>query len=168
MKGAVLGRIVMDADPSDDGVWADFWANAGEDRRRLVAQLERRDVPLYGSSQPLARGVAKARDGHIDVWPVVYHTITTSPQNTRAVVPPLKAMLGAPSLEEIGWAAVKAALLGLSDTITDLRPTWRASGAGTSAGGLAAGVAMAGASTPTDQAVTAGIGAVVRALMARP
>ena len=82
MKGAILGRVVMDEQPESDGLWADFWANAGEERRRLVAALERRGVPLYGSSQAIPTAVRKADDGHLDVWPVFRHTITTSPQNT--------------------------------------------------------------------------------------
>lgn len=125
MKGAILGRIELDEDPEDDGVWADFWANAGEQRRKLVAELERRQVPLYGSSQPIAGAVAKT-DGHIDVWPIIRHTITTSPQNTWAVVPSLKAVLAADNLplDEIGFGALKAAMLGLADNLADLRPTF--------------------------------------------
>lgn len=118
MKGAVLGRVELDAEPEDDGYWADFWANAGEQRRELVARLERGGVPLYGSSQAVYK---KARgDGHIDVWPLYRHTITTSPQNTRAVVPPLKAVLDAEDvpLDAVTYAAVKAALVGV-DTIVD-------------------------------------------------
>lgn len=124
MKGAILGRVVMDEKPESDGLWADFWANAGEKRRDLVAALERRGVPLFGSSQAIPSGVRGGKaglpnrtqptaDGHITVWPVIRHTITTSPQNTLAVVPALKAMLTAdlPS-EAMSTAAMKAALLG--------------------------------------------------------
>jgi hypothetical protein len=118
MKGALLGRVVMDEQPEDDGLWADFWADAGEKRRSLMAALERRGVALYGSSQAIPTAVRKANDGHLDVWPVIRHTITTSPQNTLAVVPPLKAMLtaGIPS-DATSDGAMKAALLGL-DTWT--------------------------------------------------
>ena len=115
MKGALLGHVVMDDAPEDDGLWADFWANAGEKRRALIGALERGGVPLFGSSQAVYK---KARaDGHIDEWPLIRHTITTSPQNTYAVVPPLKAILAAEDLplEAIGWAALKAAMLGLGD-----------------------------------------------------
>lgn len=112
MRGAILGKAVLDKDPEPEGLWADFWANAGEKRRELVARLERQGVPLFGSSQPAARGVRKASDGHIEVWPLVRHTITTSPQNTHAVVPPLKALIAAgwPS-DSAGKAALEAALL---------------------------------------------------------
>ena len=113
MKGAVLGRVVLDDKPEDAGVWADFWANAGEQRRRLVADLERRGAALYGSSQAVAGSVRKAADGHIEMWPLVRHTITTSPQNTYAVVPPLKALLAAdyPS-DALTAAAIMAAAAG--------------------------------------------------------
>jgi len=121
MRGAILGKAVLDAAPEPDGLWADFWANAGEKRRELVARLERSGVPLFGSSQPAARGVRKASDGHIEVWPLVRHTITTSPQNTHAVVPPLKALIAAgwPS-EAVGKAALEAALLAPDELLAPL------------------------------------------------
>lgn len=115
MKGAILGRIVMDELPQDDGYWADFWANAGERRRALIGQLEAGGVPLFGSSQAAA-GIRKANDGHILVWPLIRHTITTSPQNTWAVVPPLKALLTtAGTFDGVSVGAMKAAALGLLD-----------------------------------------------------
>ena len=81
MKGAILGRVSLDPQPEPDGLWADFWANAGERRRDLLARLESAGVPLYGSSEPVQSGVKKASDGHIDRWPIIRHTITTSPQD---------------------------------------------------------------------------------------
>lgn len=144
MKGAILGRIDLDESPEEDGVWADFWANAGESRRKLVAELERRSVPLYGSSQPVQGAIAKT-DGHIDVWPVIRHTITTSPQNTWAVLPSLKAVLTADlPFDEIGYAALKAAMLGLADNLADLRPTFPAEVADTFLDGAASDAAKAG------------------------
>ena len=125
MKGAILGHVVFDADAEDDGVWADFWANAGEERRNLIARLERGGVPLYGSSQAVRGAVRKADDGHIEVWPLVRHTITTSPQNIYAVVPPLKALLTADlPIEEAGAAAVRAAFLGLGKARLTLPSTF--------------------------------------------
>lgn len=112
MKGAIIGRIVLDENPEGDGYWADFWANAGEKRRTLVAALEERGVPLYGSSQAEPTTWRKASDGHIDVWPLIRHTITTSPQNTFAVVPPLKALLSADSYRDaLSIPALEAAML---------------------------------------------------------
>ena len=140
MKGAILGHIVMDADPEDEGVWADFWANAGEQRRALIARLERGQVPLYGSSQAVRGAVRKASDGHIEVWPLYRHTITTSPQNTLAVVPPLKAVLG-DLPDDVGIAALKAALVGLNDLEPTLRSTFGGGGSSFRLRGKSAGKA---------------------------
>ncbi len=114
MKGALIGHLQFDENPEADGYWADFWANAGEKRRALVAMLERRNVPLFGSTEAVkgARILWPTEaDGHIPVWPVIKHTITTSPQNTYAIVPALKAALT--SLDEIPADALKALLVGL-------------------------------------------------------
>jgi hypothetical protein len=138
MKGAILGHVDIDDDASTaevDGTeylgrWGDFWANAGEKRRQLVAMLERRGVALYGSSQAAYK---KATLGHIDTWPLIRHTITTSPQNTHAVVPSLKALLTAPTLDEIPAEALKALLVGLDAQTADLLLTsssWTGDGSG--------------------------------------
>ncbi len=125
MKGAILGHVDIDDDAETatvDGAdyvgrWGDFWANAGEKRRELVAYLERRHVPLYGSSQAAYK---KATGGHIDKWPLIRHTITTSPQNVYAVVPAIKALLTAPQLDEIPADALKALLVGLDTDTREL------------------------------------------------
>lgn len=140
MKGAILGHVVFDEAPEDDGLWADFWANAGEERRALVAKLERGGVPLYGSSQAVRGATRKADDGHIEVWPLIRHTITTSPQNTRAVVPPLKALLRADIPDDVGLAAVKAAMIGLGGS-RRLRASFLNGGSGFRSGGDRAGKA---------------------------
>ena len=111
MKGAILGRIDLDENPGDDGYWAAFWANAGEKRRYLMAQLEEKGVPLFGSSQAEPTTWRKAKDGHIEVWPLIRHTITTSPQNTYAVVPPLKAILTTDYRGALSIDALEAAML---------------------------------------------------------
>lgn len=118
MKGAIVGRITLDEDPEDEGLWADFWANAGEKRRALLAHLESQGVPLYGSSQSAGKAFVKiGPDGHIDTWPLVRHTITTSPQNTHAVVPPLKGLLGGDTpYEALTIAALQAAMAGEGGT----------------------------------------------------
>lgn len=159
MKGAILGRVVMDPEPSEEdvdgetfaGIWADFWANAGEKRRQLVAALERRAVPLFGSSQPLQRAVRIAKSGHIDVWPVRFHTITTSPQNTHAVLPALKAGLDDPYLAELSVGALRAFLAGEDNLGRDLLPT-----SAQGAGGAKAGRVLSGVNEKDlDDAVTA-------------
>lgn len=120
-KGAILGRIVLDSEASTEeidgdeytGIWSDFWANAGERRRAMIAALERKAVPMFGSSQPLYSAVRKSKAGAIDVWPVRFHTITTSPQNTHAVLPALpKGLLDDPYLAELSVGALRAFLTG--------------------------------------------------------
>jgi len=128
MKGVVLGREVLDAEPDEDGLWADWWARAGEDRLKLVALLERRNVPIYGSSQAVRGAVRKADDGHIELWPIVRDTVTTSPQNIHAVIPSLKAIFAMDLPEEIGVAAYRAALVRLRDLEPTLRATFGGGG----------------------------------------
>ena len=97
-------------------------------------------MPLYGSSQAAYK---KATGGHIDTWPLIRHTITTSPQNTYAVVPSLKAMLTAPTLDEIPADALKALLVGLDTQTQELLLS--SSDAAVNASALAGeGVAKAG------------------------
>jgi hypothetical protein len=120
MKAAIIGHLVLDDATEDDGLWADFWANAGEKRRKLVADLELRGTQLYGSTQPIRGGVAKADYGRIDIWPIQYHTISTSPVNLAAVVPPLKAALTDSVLDEIPADALKALLVGLDAPTVEL------------------------------------------------
>ena len=154
MKGAILGRVVLDEEPESDGYWADWWANAGENRRKLIASLERRNVPLYGSSQAVASGIRKADTGHIEVWPLYRHTITTSPQNTYAVVPALKAWLDDPTFDDLTMDALKAFLVGVND-LADLQTTFQAAGGETfpMAGGETAAKAGRVLSAKNEQAL---------------
>lgn len=125
MKGAILGRVILDEQPEDDGYWADFWANAGEKRLALVKRLEERGASLYGSSQAAAKKT-DPETGEITYWPLIRHTITTAPQNTLAVVPPIKAVLDHPSLIEQPADALRALLVGvLDDLSSDPRSTSR-------------------------------------------
>jgi hypothetical protein len=112
MKGAVLGKAILDDTPESLGLWADFWVNVGEARRRVFEVLEQRHVPLFGSSEAIAGSVKRGKGGHIDVWPVIRHTITTSPQNRLAVVPSLKGMLTDDNLANIDPEALKAYMVG--------------------------------------------------------
>ena len=128
MKGVILGREVLDTEPEEAGLWADWWARAGEDRLKLVAELEKRNVPIYGSSQAVRGAVRKADDGHIELWPIVRDTVTTSPQNIHAVIPSLKAIFAMDLPEEIGVAAYRAALVRLRDLEPTLRATFGGAG----------------------------------------
>ena len=128
MKGAILGKIDMDEEPSTEdvdgipyaGIWADFWINAGEKKRQLIAMLESRRTPLYGSSQPVQKAVDIEPNGHIRTWPVRFHTITTSPQNTHAVMAPMKALLDDPYMADLSVGALRAYLTGADDLGSDL------------------------------------------------
>lgn len=148
MKGAIIGHLQFDEQPESDGYWADFWANAGEKRRQLIAMLERRGVPLFGSTEAV-KGARKLwppeEDGHIPTWPVTRHTISTSPQNTFAVVPALKAALTESSIDDLPAEAIKAMLLGLDASTTDLLLTSAQTAADPSA-------------APGDEAAKAGSG----------
>lgn len=130
VKGSIMGRVVLDdhfeePDWGFAGLWGDFWANAGEKRRSLIAHLERAGHQLYGSTQPIAAGVRRGKAGHIDVWPIQYHTISTSPQNTFAIVPPLTIVKAALASEEVSLDALQAfqsRLDTLGDSLRDPAP----------------------------------------------
>jgi hypothetical protein len=112
MKGAILGRLVLDGKAEDTGWWGDFWAKAGEKRLALVAQLEARGAHLYGSSQAAYAKKDKAT-GEILVWPMIREAISTSPQNTYAVLPGLKALLdGDYDLDTVSAGALRAYAVG--------------------------------------------------------
>ena len=138
MKGAILGYVEMDDHPEsvevDDiiatGIWGNFWANAGERRKRLIAYHEAQGMRFYGSSEAVPGAVRKSDLGfddvhgkmvrQIDVWPIRRETITTSPQNNIAVMPSLKAVLTVPTIDEIPADALKALLVGLDANSLEL------------------------------------------------
>ena len=132
MKGAILGRVDLDEENETLGRYGQFWANAGEKRRRLIAWLEERGHELYGSSQAIPSGIRKAESGHIDIWPLFKHTISTSPQNTWADVPAMKAVLDNPTPAEITVGALKALMAGFEELRLDL-PLTLPDGAGDAA-----------------------------------
>ncbi len=125
MKGVLIGEMEMDADPEEDGLWADWWIKRGQARRdlvaRRVAEIERRGEPLYNSTQAVFK--RKADNGHIDVWPLYRNTVTTAPQNTLAVIPPLKGLLDEITTSDLSSEALSALLVGLDALRTDLAET---------------------------------------------
>lgn len=168
MQGAFLAKMTLDEEPSTEevegekyyGVWANLWANLAEHRRYAIGALERRNIPLYGSSVPVAKAVQiDERTGHIEVWPVRFHTITTSPINTRAVLPPLaKAdLLDDPSLADLPVGALRAFLTG-EDDLTHLRSTSAQGENGAKAGRVLSGINE----SDIDEAVQALLGAADR------
>ncbi len=115
MAGVVLGKAVLRDEPDDDGLWADLWARYGEARLSKVKALVQRGVQLFGSGQP-THPLDTAVDpttGEITRYPLAMLTITTSPQNTYAVVRP-KAVLD-------DFDAAQIAVSGeLRDLLTEL------------------------------------------------
>jgi hypothetical protein len=121
MKGHTLGEINLDEESEEDGIWADWWTKVGEENMRRVALMEKRGVPLFGSTQAVPGADRTSPSGHIDVWPIYRHTITTAPINRRAAVPPLKAVLDALTTSDLSSEAMKAVLVGLDALEVELR-----------------------------------------------
>ena len=119
MKSLVIGEIELDDDADDFGLWANWWIRQGQanDQRigaRRVAALQEMGVPVYGSSYAAYK--KKASDGHIDVWPIIRHTATTTPRNTHAAIPSLKAVLADLNPDAMTKGAMKALLEGYATT----------------------------------------------------
>jgi hypothetical protein len=78
----------------EDGWWVTVWLKAGEKRLRLIESLAKKGAQLFGSSEPV-QGLVKVNKatGHIDQWPYLRQTLSTSPQNTHSIIRPLKASL---------------------------------------------------------------------------
>jgi hypothetical protein len=170
MKGAILGEIVLDAQPSEltyedevyEGIAADWWANAGDRRMKLVQELARRNKPIFGSTQTVPWSIQKASDGHLEVWPIIRHTMSTSPQNTHAVVPSLKASLLDPDSDAVDFShisvvALKAAMLGLDALAESARGEAPAADDG-------AAVSDEELSAEDEEALTGALGVLVQAL----
>jgi hypothetical protein len=120
MKGLVIGEIELEDDPDEFGHWASWWikrgkANQQELGAKRVAALQEMGQPIWGSS--LAAYKKKADNGHIDAWPLIRHTASTSPRNHNAVIPPLKALLTDITFDDLSGGAMKALLEGYADQI---------------------------------------------------
>jgi hypothetical protein len=118
MGRSVIGKAI-NLREADDGWWVDVWLDAGEQRTKLIKQLAQKSE-IYGSSEPIQDMVkVNKANGHIDVWPYLRQTLSTSPQNTHSVLAPLgKAMLdmhGVYSPTEAFWHEVL-------ETLRDLGP----------------------------------------------
>ena len=123
MGRTVLGKAV-DPVMDEDGWWVTVWMNHGERRLELVKRLAEKQ-PLYGSSESVAGMTRKADTGEILLWPYWRQTLSTSPQNTKSVLRPLKASIedlyatGATPTDAF-WADLVADLANLQ---SDLRGT---------------------------------------------
>lgn len=91
---ALMGRTAIGkaVDPvvDDDGWWVTVWAKHGERRLELIKRLAERQ-PIFGSSESISGMTSKASTGEILVWPYWRQTLSTSPQNTKSILRPLKA-----------------------------------------------------------------------------
>lgn len=134
MKGAIIGKSILDPDPDEDGWWVDLWFKAGDKRVSLIRRLAERGAQLFGSSQP-AKAERDRETGEITVWAHMLQTLSTSPQNTYSVLRPAKAML-----EEATQAGLEVSdqmvtlLEQMRDLDTDLRSTSLAGDDGAKAG----------------------------------
>jgi hypothetical protein len=119
MNGVLIGKaknLTMD----DEGWWVDLWLNAGEKRLSLVKSLAEKGAQLFGSSYAYPNLVKRGKAGHIDVWPYMMQTLSTSPQNIHSVHRPAKAMLDAFNQADITVDARLADILTELDTLRDL------------------------------------------------
>lgn len=120
MGRTVVGKAV-DPIMDEDGWWVTVWTKHGERRLELIRRLAER-TPIYGSSESIAGMVRKASTGEILVWPYWRQTLSTSPQNTKSVLRPLKAAVD--ELYATGvtptsafWADVAADLTALESSL---------------------------------------------------
>lgn len=119
MADAVLGKAV-NLRKEADGWWEDLWLNAGESRLARVRSLVAKGATLFGSSTPLQTPgirVKRGKDGHIDVWAHAESTLSTSPQNTLAILRPAKAVLDDFVLARIDLLPVAKALAADLDAL---------------------------------------------------
>jgi hypothetical protein len=124
MNGVLIGKarnLRMD----EDGWWVDLWLNAGEKRLSLVKQLAEKGAELFGSSYAYPNLIKRnAKTGHIDVWPYMMQTLSTSPQNTHSIHRPAKAVLDIFDQADITVLPVLRDVLTELDGLTDLPPTF--------------------------------------------
>jgi hypothetical protein len=86
-----IGKAV-DPEMDEDGWWVTVWMKHGERRTELVKRLAEK-APIFGSSESIAGMTRKASTGEILVWPYWRQTLSTSPQNTKSILRPLKASI---------------------------------------------------------------------------
>lgn len=118
----VIGKAV-DPVMDEDGWWVTVWLDHGKRRIELIKRLAERGAQIFGSSESVAGLVSKAATGEILSWPYWRQTLSTSPQNTRSVIRPVKAVgLQDPSLSTTAfWHDVSRELSALA---SDLRSPW--------------------------------------------
>jgi cation transport regulator ChaB len=111
-------------EPDEYGWWADAWLKAGERRLAAVKALVARGAQLFGSSYAYPNLVRRGKAGHIDVWPYMLQTLSTSPQNTLSTFRPAKAVLEAFDQADIAISdRVLRRMLAALDDLRDLPAT---------------------------------------------
>lgn len=127
LNGVLIGKaknLTMD----EDGWWVDLWLNAGEKRLSLIRQIQEKGGQLFGSSYAYPNLVRRGAKGHIDVWPYMMQTLSTSPQNTNSVHRPAKAVLDAFTEADIAVEPLLRDVLTELDVLRDLPVTFPAGG----------------------------------------
>ncbi len=111
--------------PDDYGWWADFWFQAGERRIRAVRQLAlQKGAELFGSSYAYPNLVKRGKAGHLDVWPYMMQTLSTSPQNINSIHRPAKAALDLFDQADITVEPLLRDVLTELETLRDLPATF--------------------------------------------
>lgn len=136
MQRTAIGKAV-DPQMDEDGWWVTVWLDHGERRLKtiqfLAEQAEKTGrAGIYGSSESIAGMTRKADTGEILVWPYWRQTLSTSPQNTKSILRPLKASVddlyaNGMSPTAAFWADViaefKDSYLGLEQMLNGVTPT---------------------------------------------
>ncbi len=93
MRRSVIGKATG-LHMEEDGWWVDVWLAQGAKQLGLIKRLAERGGQLFGSSEPIQDLVKiNKANGHIDVWPFLRETLSTSPVNTHSIIEPLRADL---------------------------------------------------------------------------
>jgi cation transport regulator ChaB len=119
LNGVLIGKA-KNLQMDEDGWWVDLWLNAGERRLALVRKLAEKGAELFGSSYAYPNLVKRGKAGHIDVWPYMMQTLSTSPQNTNSIHRPAKAVLDAFTRADIAVEPILADVLTELATLRDL------------------------------------------------
>lgn len=119
LNGVLVGKAT-NLTKEADGWWVDLWLNAGEKRLSLIKTLAEKGAQLFGSSYAYPNLVKRGKAGHIEVWPYMMQTLSTSPQNTNSIHRPAKAVLDAFTEADISLDYALKAMLSELDTLRDL------------------------------------------------
>ena len=126
MSGRIIAKAIMDEEPDDEGLWADFWFRQGESKINLIRGLKRRypQTVFYGSGQAVPAYVkSNPFTGHIERFPLFMETISTAPNNHLSQFRPAKAVLAELHSAELPVEGLNAFLSELDALGADLTLT---------------------------------------------